>query len=107
MFGKRIKSQIPESPHVKTLPKFSPGERVRVQNPKSKRWDREGIIKEIRPSNKSFLIEVDNKIILRNKRYLKRMNENFDGKESPNEPHESSKEPLMRRRSPRFLGHQR
>lgn len=68
MFGRGGNTNLPVAPL--NLPKFNIGDEVLVQNPKNKRWDRRGIILRIRDSNKSFEIKVDDKIIIRNQKYL-------------------------------------
>ena len=57
--------------HAKDLPQLQIGTKVRVQDSKTKRWSAQGIIKDIRDNGRSYQVEVDGKLKLRNRKFLK------------------------------------
>jgi hypothetical protein len=57
------------------LPPFKIGEKVRVQDPKSKQWNSFAIITDIRRNKRSYVIEFDNgRTSIRNRRFLRKAN---------------------------------
>lgn len=51
------------------------GTAVRLQNPVTKRWDVIGSVVEMRPSKRSYFIDVDGVRMLRNRRFIKPIND--------------------------------
>jgi hypothetical protein len=65
-----IKQYHDQGSHL--LPSFEVGDVVRVQDQRSKKWDRTGKVVDVRPGGRSYFVELlDGKVILRNRRYLK------------------------------------
>ena len=68
MFGYRQRTMLPTALHLSDASqqpkseeriKFCIGDKVRVQNPKTKKWDRKGVIQGISQSAKSFDIKTE------------------------------------------------
>jgi hypothetical protein len=57
--------------HTQELPELSPGMNVLVQDPRTKKWTQTAEIIESRKNKKSFLISLNGKEIVRNRRFLK------------------------------------
>jgi len=89
-FGRQLRGEWPVWRPQKDAPKSGPiemkekrhyrrgqavlevGQRVRLQNPVTKRWDEQGDIMEIRPGQRSYVVQVKNgKKTIRNIKYLK------------------------------------
>ena len=57
------------SPNLSIL---APGQRVRIQHPKTKRWTLLGHVNDVRPNSRSYHVELDNgTVYLRNRRFLR------------------------------------
>ncbi|TRY71138.1 hypothetical protein TCAL_16431, partial [Tigriopus californicus] len=54
-----------------TVPKFAIGDRVRIQNPITKLWDRVGRIHSKRNGGRSFVLKIGSRWYVRNRRYLR------------------------------------
>ena len=54
-----------------SLPDFRPGQRVWMQCKKSRKWDRQGEVIDIRPDGLSYLIDFEGKVIVRGRALLK------------------------------------
>ena len=69
--------QRPEQPARKKnkfeLPMLEPGTRVRLQDVKSKRWDRTGTVIKVQNTGRSYYVDVDedSSIVWRNRKFLK------------------------------------
>ena len=47
------------------------GTQVLIQDPKSKKWDSEGIVVDIRPNGRSYYIKTESKgLMLRNRKFI-------------------------------------
>ena len=57
--------------HFKDLAPLKVGTMVRVQNPLTGQWDSIGIIQEIRDGGRSYIVKMNEKCLLRNRKYLK------------------------------------
>ena len=56
---------------AKDLTPLCRGDHVRIQNPKSGLWDSEGIVREMRDTGRTYVIQVDGVNVLRNRKFLK------------------------------------
>ena len=75
MFGRRGIGKLPTPEHLPMREaKFAVGDRVFVQSQKTRRWDDVGTIVSIRPTLKSYEVELNGKIYVRNQRYLRPYN---------------------------------
>ena len=79
-FGRRQRGQLPclaerpvEISEDSDVPRFSVGDRVRLQNPISKKWDALGEVVTVRKSGRSFGVRRDDggQILERNQRFMK------------------------------------
>ena len=86
LFGRRLRANLPfiapasakedsGSPDnsADRLEELHPGDVVTVQDPHSRRWDRTAKVIRIRPSGRSYDIELEGRTTSRNRRYLKRI----------------------------------
>ena len=64
-----------------SLPAFRPGQRVWMQYGKSKKWDRQGEIIDVRPDGLSYLVDFEGKVIVRGRALLKPVFESRDGQD--------------------------
>ena len=79
MFGRPLRHKLVSFKNVNRSPsvpepnetKFSPGMKVRVQNPKNRRWNSIMRILERRPSGSWELEDIDGNVTTRNERYLR------------------------------------
>ena len=53
-----------------SLPPFSPGQEVHLQDSKSSAWDRQGVVVSMRPDRLSYVIRVGNRFFTRPRRLL-------------------------------------
>ena len=58
-----------------SLPPLDVGQDIMIQNPHSLRWDACGRVKECRDNGRSYLIEIEDKVYLRNRRFLRPVSE--------------------------------
>ena len=58
---------------VRQLPYLHPGQAVLVQNERTKRWDRTGVITQARSSIRQYSVKLDGsgRLVLRNRRFLR------------------------------------
>ena len=54
-----------------SLSALQPGQSVLIQCDKSKKWDRQGEIIEVRPDGLSYLVDLEGKVIIRSRAMLK------------------------------------
>ena len=97
MFGSRRRGILPIADKCKDKPVFEINDMVRIQNPKSKYWDKLGIITDVRPSKQSFVISCEGRTIVRNKRFLRMVLNGNDEIKT-----EVKDAVVLPRRSPRF-----
>ncbi|CAB4046066.1 Transposon Tf2-6 poly [Paramuricea clavata] len=89
-------------PERRELKKLKQGDTVIIQNPITKRWNDEGIVKSIRNNGRSYWIETNNGwVTLRNRRFLRPFNPNLP---EHNKDKQVAKDPEIPkpRRSPRL-----
>ena len=69
----RLADQVTRDEDETFVPRFRVGDRVRLQNPISKRWDCVGNVEEVRKSGRSFGVRRDEggQLLIRNQRFLK------------------------------------
>ena len=60
--------------HTTSLPKFHPGDRVIMQDSRSKEWAHPGVVVEVRESGRSYKVRLDGaeRLYLRNRRFLRK-----------------------------------
>ena len=91
------------------LSRLSVGTRVLIQHPITKLWSQEGKVSEIREGGRSYIVEVDGKSFIRNRRFLRPcINEQYCEKlektdtEKTVEPRRSSRVALMQKKRVQF-----
>jgi hypothetical protein len=121
-FGRRLRTNLPTleesdlSPSVPssidaTLPPIKIGDKVRIQHPKTKRWDRKATVIGQRQSQRSFTVMDDetSRIYLRNRKFLRlRAIQSADSQISPQTIAKSSSEEVkaeVKILSPPIQGH--
>jgi hypothetical protein len=55
----------------RTRPPLEPAQQVFIQNEKNKRWDRHGTIVRMRPDGRSYVVAIEGRRLLRNRRFLR------------------------------------
>ena len=82
----------------RTMFPLADGAHVVVQDPKSKRWTRHGIVLERRNNGRSYFIEMNGKRFLRNRRFLRPCLNQRDSEETDVSPSETFDfKPILRR----------
>ena len=72
--GRRLmkeKQKMEYDKHAKEMSKLDIGTSVLIQNPYNRQWDQSGIVVSMRENGRSYEVENDGKIYLRNRRFLR------------------------------------
>lgn len=107
----KIKDAVDQ--HATNLPLLKPGMRVRIQDPHSKKWNRSGKILGPRSNQRSYVVDIDGRTTIRNRRYLRPQNprpsfptipksSESDGSRSTRNPDATSSSKIAPRRSDRI-----